>query len=110
MIVGLIYAIRNYLNAREDLHASGQHPTSYAAISSVEFWAIVIVVFVLNGLAGVFTIAQREGEYRPLVIVALILGGWFLLLACYFYDRQTAALRTMLTPPEGAPKRRSTDA
>ena len=111
MAVGTFYAVRNYLNARRDIAALDRPdgPLMTAALWHVESAFVMLLFFVLLLVAGALTIAQRDGEYRSLVLICLMVGGLVATWRSYFDDRQGARLRTLLTPINGAPRRRTTD-
>lgn len=111
MAIGIFYAFRNYIEARKDMEAIDRPdgPLIIAAVWAIESAFVMLLVFVLQFLAGALTIAQQDGEYRSLVLICLIGGGVVATWRSYYDHHQSARLRASLLPPEGTPGRRATD-
>ena len=111
MAFGTFYAAWNYVEARRDLSALDRPdgPLLVAALWSIESAFVMLVFFVLQLVAGALTISQQDGEYRSLVLICLTVGGLVATWRVYYDHRQSSRLREMLTPLDGAPRRRTTD-
>ena len=111
MAFGTFYAAWNYVEARRDISALDRPdgPLLIAALWSIESAFTMLLFFALQLIAGALTIAQQDGEYRSIVLICLIGGGMVATWRVYYDHHQSSRLREMLTPPDGAPRRRTTD-